>query len=449
MEQMNGKYPYQALDVLEPNLYTEYFPYSSVPVLSFDGENVPMDMPEEIWITDTTFRDGQQSMSAFTVDQIAQLYEYLHKIDNNAGLIRTSEFFLYSEKDRQAVLACMEKGYEFPRITSWIRANANDFELVKDMNIPETGLLMSCSDYHIFKKLRMTRSECMDMYLTIIKKALEEGVLPRCHLEDITRADFFGFVLPLVQNIQHLGKEAGVQINIRLCDTLGLGVPYQGVELPRSIPKLIHGLKNLAGVPSSALEWHGHNDYHNVVSNATTAWLYGASAVNTTMFGIGERTGNCPLEAMLIEYSQLRQDKTIDLTWLNEIRAFFEKEFGYVMDPKRPFVGDEFNMTKAGVHADGIMKFEAIYNSFDTKKVLNRPVVIKVNQTSGLAGIAAWMNNWFGWEGMERISKRDSLVFHVKEWVDRQYEEGRTTPITDDELVAVTNRISEGLRKVD
>lgn len=449
METKESKYPFQAIDVLEPNLYTEYFPYSSVPVLSFNGESVPMDLPDEIWITDTTFRDGQQSMSAFTVEQIVKLYEYLHRIDNGTGLIRTSEFFLYSEKDRQAVLACMEKGYDFPRITSWIRANVNDFELVKEMHIPETGLLMSCSDYHIFKKLRMSRSACMEMYLDIIKKSLEEGILPRCHLEDITRADFFGFVLPLVQNIQKLGEEAGVQINIRLCDTLGLGVPYQGVELPRSIPGLLHGLRTLAGVPSSALEWHGHNDYHNVVSNATTAWLYGASAVNTTMFGIGERTGNCPLEAMLIEYSQLRQDKSIDLTWFQEIRFFFEREFGYVMDPKRPFVGDEFNMTKAGVHADGIMKFEAIYNSFDTKKILNRPVVIKVNQTSGLAGIAAWMNNWFGWENHEKISKKDPLVFQVKEWVDQQYENGRTTSITDEELVDVTNRYSEGLRVVD
>lgn len=449
MKTKESKYLYQAVDVMEPNLYPEFFPYSSVPVLSFDGSMVPMDLPEEIWITDTTFRDGQQSMEAFTVKQITTLYDFLHKMDNGTGLIRTSEFFLYSDKDRQAVRACLEKGYEFPRITSWIRANAGDFELVKEMNIPETGLLMSCSDYHIFKKLKMSRTACMEMYLSIVEKALDEGIKPRCHLEDITRADYYGFVLPLVQNIQQLGKEAGVQINIRLCDTLGLGVPYQGVTMPRSIPGLIHSLKKDAGVPSHALEWHGHNDYHNVVTNATTAWLYGASAVNTTLFGIGERTGNCPLEAMLIEYNQLKRDKEADLTCLNDIRRFFEKEFGYIMDPKRPFVGDDFNMTKAGVHADGLLKCESIYNSFDTKKILNRPIVIKINQTSGLAGIAAWMNHWFGWTGMERISKRDPLVAQVKEWVDHQYENGRTTTITDEELVAVTNQCTGRIRVME
>jgi citrate (Re)-synthase len=54
------------------------------------------------------------------------------------------------------------------------------------------------------------------------------------------------------------------------------------------------------------LEWHGHNDFYNAVSNSTTAWLYGSSTVNTSLLGIGERTGNTPLEAMVIEYAQLK-----------------------------------------------------------------------------------------------------------------------------------------------
>lgn len=436
----NKAYKYKALDVNAPNLYKEYFPYTEIPKIKFDNKFMPMDMPEDIWITDTTFRDGQQSMSAFTVEQIEKLFDFMHQINNGTGLIRTSEFFLYSEKDRQAVYKCMEKGYDFPQITSWIRANVNDFELVKSMGIKETGLLMSCSDYHIFKKLKLNRSSCMEKYLDIIKKALEEGILPRCHLEDITRADFYGFVLPLIKNIQELGKEAGVQIKIRVCDTLGLGVPYQGAELPRSVPALIQEIKRQGGVPSEAIEWHGHNDYHNVVTNATAAWLYGAAAVNTTIFGIGERTGNCPLEGMLVEYCQLRSDKDINLTIINELRTFFEREFNYFIDAKRPFVGDDFNMTKAGVHADGIMKYEAIYNSFDTKKILNRPVVIKVNQASGLAGIAAWINNYCSLNEDKKVGKKDPLVLKIKTWVDEQYERGRTTSISDEELAAFVER---------
>ncbi|HCX65447.1 MAG TPA: 2-isopropylmalate synthase [Eubacteriaceae bacterium] len=436
----NKTYPYQPIDVLEANLYEEIFPYTHVPKIEMEESFVPMQMPESIWITDTTFRDGQQSMSAFSVRQIASLFDFMHEIDDGTGIIRATEFFLYSPKDRKAVEMCMDKGYEFPEITSWIRADERDFELVKQMGIKETGLLMSCSDYHIFKKLKRTRRTCMEQYLSIIEKALEEGIVPRCHLEDITRADFYGFVAPLVKNIKHLGDQYGVAIKIRLCDTLGLGVPYPQATLPRSIPKMITAIRDECGISSENIEWHGHNDYHNVVTNATTAWMYGASSVNTTMFGIGERTGNCPLEAMLIEYAQLRDDRQLDLTILKEMRRFFEKEFDYRIDPKRPFVGDEFNLTKAGVHADGIMKFEAIYNSFDTKAILGRPVVIKVNQASGLAGVAAWINNYYELKEENKIDKHHPGVIAMKNWVEEEYKNGRTTPITDQELDALAKK---------
>lgn len=65
---------------------------------------------------------------------------------------------------------------------------------------------MSCSDYHIFHKLNMTRKQAMNKYLSIAESALEYGIIPRCHLEDITRADFFGFVVPLVKNLMELSK---------------------------------------------------------------------------------------------------------------------------------------------------------------------------------------------------------------------------------------------------
>ncbi len=72
-----------------------------------------------------------------------------------------------------------------------------DFQLVKDMGLKETGILVSCSDYHIFKKMHWTRSEALKNYLSVVDAALEAGIVPRCHFEDITRADFYGFVLPL------------------------------------------------------------------------------------------------------------------------------------------------------------------------------------------------------------------------------------------------------------
>jgi len=426
---------FQFRDVNEPNLFRNIFPYNEVPRLVFNHRVVPMNIPEKLYITDTTFRDGQQSRSPYTVEEISKLFDLLHKLDNGSGIIRQSEFFLYSKVDREAVTKCMEKGYDYPEVTAWIRAKKEDFQLVKDMGIKETGILVSCSDYHIFKKLKMTRSQAMEQYLSIVSAALEAGIIPRCHLEDITRADFYGFVLPFVNKLMELSKQAKMPVKIRACDTLGLGVSIPGVALPRSVPQIIYGLVNYAEVPSEWLEWHGHNDFYRAVTNSTTAWLYGAANVNTSLLGIGERTGNTPLEAMVMEYVQLRGDTGgMDLKVITEIAEFFENELNYEIPPRTPFVGRAFNATRAGIHADGLLKDEEIYNIFDTTKILGRPPVVIVDKHSGLAGVAAWLNNYFKLKGERIIDKRDERVAKIKEWVDKEYENGRTTVIGDSEM---------------
>ncbi|MDR3085632.1 MAG: 2-isopropylmalate synthase [Christensenellaceae bacterium] len=433
LEQKN--YRYELQDVEEPNLYRELFDYKSVPKIAFNHRVVPMHMPKEIWITDTTFRDGQQSVSPFSVEQIVTLFKLLSRLSGPNGIVRQSEFFLYTEKDKEALRKCQELGLKFPEITSWIRANAKDFELVKAMGVRETGILVSCSDYHIFKKMHLTRRQAMDQYLGIVKSALEHGILPRCHFEDTTRADFYGFVVPFATELMDLSRESGVPIKIRACDTMGFGVSFPGVALPRSVPGIMYGLRHYADVPEAQLEWHGHNDFYKVVANADAAWLYGCAAVNCALMGIGERTGNCPLEAMAIEYAGLRGDTGgMDLSVISEIAEFFEKDIGYVIPPRTPFVGRNFNSTRAGIHADGLLKDEEIYNIFDTAAILNRPATVAVDSHSGLAGIAHWLNGFFGLKGEKAVDKRDKVVAEIKVLVDAEYEKGRNTVMGDEEL---------------
>ena len=183
------------------------------------------------------------------------------------------------------------------------------------------------------------------------------------------------------------------------------------------------------------LEWHGHNDFYKGVANATCAWLYGASAVNCSMLGIGERTGNVPLEAMVFEYASLRGTLDgMDPTVITEIAEYFRDKIGYDIPPMTPFVGENFNVTRAGIHADGMIKDEEIYNIFDTAKLLGRPAGVTVSSTSGLAGIAYWINAHYHLTGSEALSKKDPLVLHIKEWVDAQYAAGRQTVISSKEL---------------
>ncbi|MDR2649985.1 MAG: 2-isopropylmalate synthase [Clostridiales bacterium] len=426
-------------DVSEPNLYRNLFSYDEIPKIPFNRRLVPIDMPDEIWMTDTTFRDGQQSREPFTTEQIVRIFELLHRLGGSKGLIRQSEFFVYTQKDRDAVAMCMDKNFEYPEVTSWIRASRSDFELVKSIGLKETGILVSCSDYHIFLKMKMTRRQAIEHYLSVIRECIEFGIRPRCHFEDITRADFYGFVAPFAIELMKLMEETGVPIKIRCCDTMGYGVTFPGAALPRSVPGIIYGLHHHAGVPHELMEWHGHNDFHRAVSNASYAWLFGACAVNCSIFGIGERTGNTPLEAMVMDYAQLRGTLDgMDTTVITELAEYFEKEAGYSIPPMTPFAGRNFNVTRAGIHADGLLKNEEIYNIFDTQKFLNRPSNVAVSSASGLAGVAHWVNTYYQLTDDNVLDKKHPLIKKIKDWVDERYAEGRVTAITDQELKDVS-----------
>ena len=435
-----SQYRYSLQDVEDPNLYREIYPYDEIPKIAFNHRRVPLAMPEEIWITDTTFRDGQQSRAPYTVEQIVDLYKMLNRLSGKNGIVRQSEFFVYTKKDRTAVEKCMDLGYEFPEITTWIRAKKEDFQLVRDIGIKETGILVSCSDYHIFKKLGLSRKEALDHYLGVVKRAFDAGIRPRCHLEDITRADFYGFVVPFVHELNELSREANIPVKIRMCDTMGYGVSYPGVALPRSVPGIVYGLRHYADVPSEMLEWHGHNDFYHGVDSAVSAWLYGASAVNSALLGIGERTGNIPLEAMVIQYAAITGSfNGMDPTVITEIADYFRKNIGYDIPPMTPFVGENFNITRAGIHADGLMKDAEIYNIFDTEKILGRPASVAISNTSGLAGIAYWINHHYKLPKFREVTKHDDIVVKVKEAIDKEYADGRTTLMGDAELEEIIN----------
>ena len=426
---------FNLVDCSEPELYRHIFPYDEVPRLTFDGNEPELCPAEKFLITDTTFRDGQQARPPYTVPQMVNIFKILSKMGGAEGLIRKSEFFLYSEKDRVAVEACRDLGLEFPIITGWIRAVESDLKLVKEMGLPETGILTSISDYHIFLKLGLNRRQAMDKYLALIKEALSLGIIPRCHFEDITRADIYGLVVPFAQELKTLSEEAGLPIIIRLCDTMGLAVTYPGAALPRSVGKLVRAMIEDAGYDGANLEWHGHNDFHKGFVNAATAWLYGLGSINGTLLGFGERTGNTPIEALLVEMAALLGHSCgIDLSTITEMASFFEKEIGVVIPPNYPLVGRDFNVTSAGIHADGLLKNEEIYNIFDTTKILGRSPAISINDKSGTAGLAHWFNQRLSLSGDALIDKKHPGIMRMYKQILKEYESGRITNMSSREL---------------
>jgi len=353
-------------------------------------------------------------------------------------VIRQTEFFLYTKNDRETLDRCRSLGHRYPECTGWIRADKGDFRLVKESGLRETGMLTSSSDYHIFKKLKFkSRKQCMDAYCEVVAAAFEAGVRPRCHLEDVTRADWDGFILPFVDRLMRMSEEVPpeLSVKIRICDTMGFGIHYPGAELPRSVPKIIYKLNQECGVPSERLEWHGHNDFHRVLANGATAWLYGCDALNATLFGFGERTGNPPLEGAIIEYIALKESLCGIRTELITEIADYMRSIHFPIPENYPLAGKNFNTTLAGIHAGGLRQDERIYNIFDTATLLNRPPRVALTDKSGADGVTHWVNEFFGLKGDERISK---IKCHkVARWVMDQYEvHGRITAISDTELEA-------------
>lgn len=438
---------------VNPNLLADMFPHAAPPRIPFagpiieelDGRQYRIDPQQvrqrDIYMTDTTFRDGQQARPPYTVQQIVDLYGLLSRLSGPQGVIRQSEFFIYSDKDREAVEKCRELGCRYPAVTGWIRAEAADLHLVGAMNLPETGMLTSCSDYHIFYKLKLDRKRAFEKYTALAKEALSKGIRVRCHLEDVTRADIDGFVIPFVQELMRVSEDVdeSLKVKIRLCDTMGFGVPYPSAALPRSVPKLVLSMIHRAGVPPGRLEWHGHNDFHKVLVNGTTAWIYGCDILNCTLLGIGERTGNPPLEGAIFDFIGLKQDMCgIDTTVITEIADYY-RSIGIQIPERAPFVGEDFVKTRAGIHADGLAQDERIYNIFDTAALLKRPPGVVLTDKSGTDGVYLWVNRFLGLADKARIKK--TKLVQIMLWVTDQYKvEGRTTAISDQEMADLVKK---------
>jgi citrate (Re)-synthase len=373
-------------------------------------------------VTDTTFRDGQQAGEPFTLDAALELHRVLVRLDAGSGRIAQTELFLYSDRDRALLEAMRATGARWPEPTAWIRADARDLGLVAAAGVAETGILCSASDHHIYGKLGWTRREALDRYVGLVRAVIDAGVRPRVHLEDVTRADLDGFVLPLAAALVELGGECGVGVKLRLCDTLGLGLPWREAALPRSVPRLVEALTGSAGVAPDDLEWHGHDDLGKVHANAVAAWLAGCAAVNGTLGGIGERTGNEPIELAAVELAGIDPGCGLDLAALGALPDALALA-GAPVAARRPVIGADAFLTRAGVHIDGLLKDPEIYLPFDPALV-GRSADVALNDRSGAAGVAWVLGR----------DKRDPVVVAVAGRIAEQYARGRTADMSPAEV---------------
>lgn len=386
---------------------------------------------EDINISDSTIREGAQMPGIMMhKEHKVKIYEYLYRVG-----IEKTESFLFNESDREAVKEMLDRGYEKPEVTGWARANPKDIDLVIEADgIEETGILMSVSDAHIFDKLRLkSREEASEKYLEAFDYALDHGLKVRCHLEDITRSDVGEFVLPL---ITEMIKRAPDTI-MRICDTLNYGIPFL-YDLPYSVPRIIKELKR-RGVRN--IETHIHDDYGFGAAVSIAGLWYGANWTNLTFLGMGERAGVGELEKVLVFLEQRVENfHKYNLECLSEFADYIEQNVELRVPDNKAVVGRNVFAHESGIHTAGVIKNPFIYEPYPPE-IVGAERKLMIGATSGSEVIRHKIEEilreegGFGGEGRDpKIEKKDPRLKAIQADIRRQYEEDRTSCISDEEM---------------
>jgi isopropylmalate/homocitrate/citramalate synthase len=415
-----------------PDYFESQFPRDNFPLYGWARR--PAGYPVQAWTTETTHRDGQQGGLPLSIEQGLEIYDTLCAFTAASGAIRQAEFFVYRPQDLATFRAVQEKYQNGAPIepTPWIRASAQDVKLIRSLGARESGLLASISDYHVFHKFNPGgRSQAAHLYLSAVKMALDAGIRPRLHLEDATRAST-EFILSFIEAVLEISVHypSALRPKFRICDTLGLGLPDSDIPLPRGIPRLFEALQK-AGLESADLEFHPHNDTGLVTSNCLAAIRSGCSVINGTCLGKGERTGNAPLELVLMHLIGMGyfREAQPDFVALNRLVDLYAK-MGQPIAEKYPLYGRDAHRTRAGIHADGLNKFWWMYAPFDVPNLIGRPLEVSLTRESGLAGIVFVAKQQLGRE----YSKDDPAIRKVHAWISAQFDGGRQTAIEWEEI---------------
>jgi isopropylmalate/homocitrate/citramalate synthase len=399
-----------------------------------DLPKLRLPLGQEVFVSDSTLRDGAQMPGVvMKVKDRLKIFEYLHRIG-----IDKLELFLFTKSDKEAAEIMIKCGYPQPEVTGWARANPKDIDLVLNMDgIRETGILMSISDIHILTKMGLkSRDEAEEKYLQALEYALDHGLSTRAHLEDITRADLEGFVYPLVSKI----LERDPYCTLRLCDTLGFGVPFAGTCDPYGIPEIISKLLSLG---ARNIETHIHDDFGLGTANSLAGYWHGANWSNLTFMGIGERAGNSELEkALLFLVQRVEGFPKYDLSCLSEFAEYIEEHIGIRIPRNKAVVGRNIFAHESGIHTAGVIKNPFIYEPYPPELVGGKRKIM-IGSTSGTEVVRFKVEEALK-ELMQieaSLSKDDWRVRAIHAEIGRLYDqELRNSCISDEEMRAYVEK---------
>lgn len=378
------------VDTTQPNLLRHIFPSYRVPRVSFAEGSLPVQVPQEAWCVETTLGQGVLALQQPPLELAGRFLDLVGGLNGQSALLRKVEIRVEGPVGRDILqLAIDRQARQESRLepVAQLPTYPEAVAAVKGLGLAEAGLAIGVSDYQTHLGQPGSRTEALALLLGTMDACLAERIHPRLDLVDATRCDLDGFLLPLVETcLNHLARHGGSRLRIRLCDTLGVGLPWPEAPVPRSVPRMVHTIRHAMGLQPPQLEFLGANDLGLALPNALAAAMCGASGVACAMGGVAERGGIAPTELVLVHLSGLF-GADCDLRVVPELLDLL-RGLGLKLGGHHPLFGEQALTSSEPQSMRPLDEAAELYAPFDTGRLLQRPPRLELQPQSGAAGVA-------------------------------------------------------------
>lgn len=307
--------------------------------------------PPQIYINDTTLRDGEQAAGiVFGLEEKVAIATFLDSIGVQEMEVGIPAM---GRDEAQSIRAIADLNLN-AKILGWNRAVLSDIQASIHCGLTRIHISIPVSDIQIQVKFQGQWVKMLEQLRDAINFAHDHGLDVSVGGEDSSRADP-QFLIDVAQFAQEWGA-----FRFRFCDTVGTLDPFTTFKK----------VKTLVAAVDIPVEMHTHNDFGLATANALAGIRAGAQSINTTVNGLGERAGNAALEEVVMALQQIYGLKTnIQTQQLLQLSRFVAKTINCPVPPWKAIVGDNTFAHESGIHAHGVMQNPRTYEPFDPKDV--------------------------------------------------------------------------------
>ena len=329
--------------------------------------------PKNIKIDDTTLRDGEQTAGVvFANDEKIHIAKMLDKVGVHqieAGIPAMGG----DEKEAIKKIASLDLNCS---VMGWNRAVKSDIDASVECGVDAVAVSISSSDIHIEHKLRKSREWVLESIKTSVDYAKGFNLYVSVNAEDASRSDM-EFLLQFARTARDAGAD-----RLRYCDTLGILDPFEAFMR----------VKNIIDIIGIDIEMHTHNDFGMAIANAIAGIKAGATYVNTTINGLGERAGNAAFEELVMALKYIESvDLGFNTTLFRALSEYVARASSKILPTWKPIVGGNLFVYESESKASGVLANPETYELFKEKDVgLERKVIL--GKYSGVCTIIYKLN---------------------------------------------------------